>query len=377
KPLEGTYSSVVQIINRTGKEVISIDVPSGLSSDTGNLIGPAIKAHSTVALAALKYCHLLSPASKMCGEIHIVDIGIPVTSTTSVVRSRSLLRMLPHRSVDSHKGTYGHAVLIGGSTGKSGAAYLSGKGALRCGAGLVTVVCPSYIQPVIAAHGPEVMTFPADHPADVALFLADKNAAAIGPGMGTGNDAKHLFEVVVSDFHGPLVIDADGLNHLAREIGLAKKRKRSSTILTPHPGEMSRLLNTDTQTVQKDRVQAAIKLAVETEAVVVLKGYRTILSDPDGRVWIVPTGSQALASGGTGDVLTGIITGFLSQGLKPAESALAGVYLHGLTSNLFEAKYPQQAMNALDILQWWNDAVNLVRSGKDVESEYLKIHFAF
>ncbi|MGH9857802.1 MAG: NAD(P)H-hydrate dehydratase, partial [Acidobacteriota bacterium] len=377
KRLEGTHSSVVQKINRSGKEVISIDVPSGLSSDTGSLPGPAVKANATIALAALKYCHLLAPASKMCGEIHVVDIGISVDSTTTVVRSGNLLQMLPHRAVDSHKGTYGHAVVIGGSQGKSGAAYLSGKGALHCGAGLVTVVCPSLIQPVIAAHGPEIMTFPADHPADVTLFLADKTAAAIGPGMGAAGDAKPLFEAVLSDFHGPLVIDADGLNHLSKDVTLVKKRKRSSTILTPHPGEMGRLLNTDTATVQEDRIRAATKLAHTTQSVVVLKGYRTVVSDPDGKVWVVPTGGQALASGGTGDVLTGIITGFLSQGLKPVEAAIAGAYLHGFTSNLFEARYPQQAMNALDILQWWNDAVHMVRSGKDVESEYLKIHFKF
>lgn len=377
KAVEGPYSSSIQKINRSGKEILSIDVPSGMKSDSGALIGPCLRAHSTVALAALKYCHIQSPASKMCGEIHVVEIGIPASSNTVVVRSGDLRRLLPHRPVDSHKGTYGHAVVIGGSTGKSGAAYLSGKSALRCGAGLVTVVCPSQIQPVIAAHGPEIMTFPSDPAADVNLFLADKTAAAIGPGMGISNDAKQLFDAVLSQFQGPLVIDADGLNHLSRDVSALARRKKCSTVLTPHPGEMGRLMNTDTASVQKDRVGAARKVARTTQSIMVLKGYRTVIAHPEGKVWIVPTGGQALASAGTGDVLTGIITGFLSQGLKPLEAAVAGVYIHGLTANLFEAKFPQQAMNALDILQWWNEAVHLVRSGKDVESEYLKIHFTF
>ena len=193
KPLEGVYSSTIQKINHTGKEVVSIDVPSGLSSDTGSLIGPAIKARSTVSLAALKYCHLLAPASKMCGEIFVADIGISAKSTTSVVRSQDIRRILPHRPLDSHKGTYGHAVIVGGSMGKTGAAYLSGKSALRCGSGLVTIACPSVVQPIIAGYGPEIMTVPVDDPSDLNLFLADKTAVAIGPGMGIASHAKQPF----------------------------------------------------------------------------------------------------------------------------------------------------------------------------------------
>jgi NAD(P)H-hydrate epimerase len=377
KPLQGMYSAAVQRMNRSGKEIVSIDVPSGLSSDSGALIGPAVKAQVTVCLAALKHCHLFSPASKMCGEVYVVDIGIPATSTTVVVRNSDVRRVLPHRSVDSHKGTFGHAVIVGGSTGKSGAPYLCGKSALRSGAGLVTIACPSGILQVVAGYGPEVMTFVADDAPELVLFLVDKSAVGIGPGLGISSDAKKLFQAVVSEFQGPLVIDADGLNLLAGNLDLVKQRKKTSTILTPHPGEMSRLMSLETVHVQKDRIGAAKKLAMETGAIVVLKGYRTVIAHSDGKAWIVPTGGQALASAGTGDVLTGVITGFLAQGLKPLEAAIVGVYLHGLTSNLFEYKYPQQAMNALDIWDWWAGAVKLVRDEKDLESEYLKIHFTF
>jgi ADP-dependent NAD(P)H-hydrate dehydratase / NAD(P)H-hydrate epimerase len=385
KSLEGVYSNAVQKINRSGKHVLSIDIPSGLSSDSGGLIGPAVKANITVALAALKYCHLLSPASKMCGEIYVMDIGIPVSSTTSIVRTEDILRVLPFRSVDSHKGTFGHAVIIAGSTGKSGAAYMAGKSALRCGAGLVTVICPPQVQPVIASLGPEIMTtssgckaeFFASDAADQALpFLVGKTAVAIGPGIGSDKETGLFFQRIVSEFTGPIVIDADGLNHLAKDKSILSARKQSSTILTPHPGEMSRLAGSETAEIQKDRVNAARSLSMETGAIVVLKGYRTVVATPDGKASIVLTGGQSLASAGTGDVLTGIITGFLAQSLKPSEAAMAGVYLHGLTANLFETKYPQQGLNAMDILQYWNEAVRVVRSGKDVEGEYLKIHIS-
>ncbi|MCI0602355.1 NAD(P)H-hydrate dehydratase [bacterium] len=377
KPLEGAYSSAVQKINRAGKEVVSIDLPSGLSSDSGSLIGPAIKANSTIALAALKYSHVLAPACKMCGETYVVDIGIAAQSTTVVVRAKDIRAVLPHRPVDSHKGTFGHAVIVGGSPGKTGAAYMAGKSALRSGAGLVTVACSSQIQPIIASLGPELMTLGADSLSDLVSFLSDKTAVAVGPGMGIAGETIELFQAVVTQFKGPLVIDADGLNLLAEEKTPVLQRKNSSTILTPHPGEMARLMKTDTASVQKDRAAMARRLAAGTGAIVVLKGYRTIVAHPDEKAWIVLTGGQALASAGTGDVLTGIITGFLSQGLKPVEAALAGVYLHGLTSNIFEARYPQQPMNAMDILDWWKEALRLVRSGEDIESEYLKIHFTF
>ncbi len=386
KPLEGVYSKAVQIINRAGKEVIAVDVPSGLSADSGALSGPAVKATATVALAALKCCHVLSPACRMCGEIFVEDIGIPVESTISVVRSRDIRRILPHRSVDTHKGTFGHAVIVGGSTGKSGAPYLSGKAALRCGAGLVTVVCPSRIQPVIASYGPEIMTHPAGHDSDVfdecdmaglSAFLKSMSAVAIGPGMGTDSRTAQFFREIVATIDAPLVIDADGLNLLAMDKSVILNRRPGSTILTPHPGEMGRLLNCPASAVQSDRIAAATKLAVETRSVVVLKGFRTIIAHSQADARIVLTGGPALASAGTGDILTGFITGFLAQRLAPVEAAMAGTYLHGLVSNLFEQRYPQQALNALDILQWWHDAVAAVRNEIDIEGDYLKLHFEF
>jgi hydroxyethylthiazole kinase-like uncharacterized protein yjeF len=172
-----------------------------------------------------------------------------------------------------------------------------------------------------------------------------------------------------------MLIDADGLNLVARNLNTVKERQPLSTVLTPHPGEMARLLGAETAEIQKDRIGAARELSHRTNAIAVLKGYRTVIAEPEGRVWINMTGGQALASAGTGDILTGIITGFLAQKLTPLEAAQAGVFLHGLVANLFEAQFPQQALNALDILSYWNRAVHAVRTAEDVEGEYLQIHF--
>jgi NAD(P)H-hydrate epimerase len=302
----------------------------------------------------------------------------------AVISAEEVRRLLPHRKPNTHKGTYGHAVIIAGSTGKSGAAYMAGKAALRAGAGLSTVVSPAKVQPVIASLGPEIMTHPAEGNGDyldvdaannVAIFVADKTSVAIGPGIGTEEETRTFLQIVALNIPGALLIDADGLNLLARDKSILAQRKPRSTLLTPHPGEMARLLGIDNDAVQKDRITAAKTLASQTNAIVVLKGYRTIIADPEGHVWINLTGGSALASAGTGDILTGILVGFMAQNLVPLDAAIAGVFLHGFISNVFEAEFPHQALNAMDILQYWNRAVQIVRTAKDLEGEYLKIHF--
>jgi NAD(P)H-hydrate epimerase len=386
KPLTGKYAEVIQKINESGKEIVAVDVPSGLSSDSGEMQGPAIHASTTVALAAFKFCHLMAPGSDLCGETYVVDIGIPTDAGTTVLRAKDIRKLLPSRKPESHKGAYGHAVIVAGSTGKSGAAYLSAKSALRCGAGLVTAVSPANVQRIVATMGPEIMTqltsghadfFSTEGVRDLLNFLKDKSSAAVGPGIGTADPTVQFFQSLIPKLECPLVIDADGLNVLANDKQLIRKRKPLSTVLTPHPGEIARLMNTKTETVQKDRIGMAKSLAAETASIVVLKGYRTVIADPEGQTWINITGAPALASAGTGDVLTGIITGFLAQKLSPLEAALAGVFAHGLTGNLFEQQFPNQALNALDILDYWNRAVRLIQTEQDIEGEYLKLHFAF
>ncbi|HSE43350.1 MAG TPA: NAD(P)H-hydrate dehydratase, partial [Acidobacteriota bacterium] len=386
KPLEGIYGEAVEAINSSGKEIWSIDVPSGLSSDSGEIIGRAIHATGTVALAALKYCHILSPASELCGSIFVVDIGIPTASTTTVVRGSDVAQLLPYRKPDSHKGNYGHVAVFGGSTGKSGAAYMCAKSALRGGAGLVTAFAPAAVQPIIASYGPEIMTaiadgnmnfFSTEAVAHGLEFIKDKSVVALGPGIATNEATAAFVKDFVRQIEIPLVIDADGLNLIALDRSVLSKRKPGSTVLTPHPGEMSRLLNTDTKAIQADRLEAASQLSRETGAIVVLKGYRTIIADSEQHMWINPTGGPALASAGTGDILTGVISSFIAQNIPVLQAAIAGVYVHGFTANLFEKEFPQQALNAMDILSLWNKAVHIIRTEKNFESEYLNLHFAF
>jgi ADP-dependent NAD(P)H-hydrate dehydratase / NAD(P)H-hydrate epimerase len=386
KSLEGSNAFAVEILNQSGKEIIAIDVPSGLSSDTGEVIGPCVKAEVTVALASLKYCHVFAPACGYCGETYVVDIGIPVTEgcTVNIVRSRDVASLFPKRFPDSNKGSYGHVVVIAGSTGKSGAAYMVGKAALRAGAGLVTVVTPANVQSIVASLGTEIMTkaaagdpdfFSTEAEVDVLGFVVDKNVVALGPGMGTEEATFSLLREIVPSIDALLVIDADGLNLLSRDISILKQRKPQTTLLTPHPGEMARLLGTDVIAIQKDRIGAARRLAGETDCIVALKGFRTVVADPSGQVWIHPTGGPSMATAGTGDILTGVVAGFAAQKIPLLDAALAGVFTHGFAGNLFESKFPQQALNAMDILQYWNETVHLVRTHRNLEGEYLKLHF--
>src|SRR5262249_5023250 len=318
------------------------------------------------------------------GDTYVANIGIPVSGTIQLLRHSEITDSLPQRLADSHKGTYGHALVIAGSSGKSGAAYLSAKAALRCGAGLVTVAAHSHAQSIIASYGPEIMTeavsgnpdfFNDDAWLDLMELMEEKSAIAVGPGIGTEKETLSLFQKIVTETEAPLVIDADGLNLLAMDPSILSARSQKTTILTPHPGEMGRLLGSDTATVQKDRIGAATRLSRQPGAFVALKGFRTILAAPSGNTRINPTGSQSLASAGTGDVLTGLITGFLCQKMHPEAALAASVYSHGFAGNLFEHRFPQQALNSADILKDWNDTILQIRTNRDLESEYLKFHF--
>lgn len=381
---EGAFAQAIEAINASEKPVVSVDIPSGLSSDTGERIGPAVVARTTVALAALKYCHVLSPGCTHCGDLYVRDIGIPTTSPVTLTVSRDVAALLPKRATEGHKGDFGHALVMAGSNGKAGAAYLCGKAALRTGAGLVTIVSPQKAQIAVASYGPEIMTepvagnpdfFSAEALTRLRELVKDKSVVAIGPGIGTHTDTMAPFKQVVAETQAPLVIDADGLNLLAQDRSILLKRKPSTTVLTPHPGEMARLMGTTVEAVQHDRIDAARRLAQESGAIVVLKGYRTVIAEPGGRVTINPSGGSSLASGGTGDVLTGAIAGLIAQGLSPEQAARTAVFAHGLAGNLWEKKYPQQALNALDVLSLWNETVHLIRTDNRLDQSFFRFHF--
>ena len=385
KPLEGRYAEAVATMNASGCEIGAIDVPSGLSSDSGEIIGPAVRAGWTVALAALKYCHVLDPARELCGAVHSAEIGIPTHSDFTLLRCSEAAAGFPRRAAASHKGTHGHAVIIAGSTGKSGAAYMAGKSALRAGAGLVTVVSPARVQPVIAALGPELMTLPAtgnenflsaECVTELLHFLEDKQAIAVGPGIGQNDATREALRKLLARCPLPAVLDADALNLVASDPWMLTQRKPETTVLTPHPGEMARLLENRYGFGSENAAPIRAQTGRGFACIVVLKGYRTLICTPSGRAYLVPTGCQSLASAGTGDVLTGAIASLLAQRVAPLQAALTAVYAHGLCGNLWERQFPNQALNAMDIPSTlWNRAVQEIMTG-ELEGDYLGLYLS-
>ncbi len=353
RALEGEAADHVAWINErfeAGVPVIAVDLPSGLDSDDGQIHGVAVRASETVTIGLPKIGLCLEPGRGHAGEIFVARIGIhdeaPGVAPKAEAWSReTATRELPERAASGHKGSFGHVLVVAGSRGKTGAAHLSSLGAARVGAGLVTVACPAGINEILEVKTTEAMTAPVPDTEDQSfaaasashlLALAEgRDVVALGPGIGTHEETVSLVHELAKRVERPLVIDADGLNAFAEHAdALAILKARSAaTILTPHPGEAARLLDSDARSLNRDRVASARALAERGGSIVVLKGAGTVIAEPAGRVAINPTGGPALAAGGTGDVLTGVIAGLLAQRLAPFEAATLGVYLHGLAAD--------------------------------------------
>lgn len=346
--VKGYFKTVINYINGLKKPVFAVDIPSGLNSDTGQPCGACIRAVATATFAYAKTGHMTYPGTDYTGKLEIVDIGIPpfiaqdvdpshFSLTADLVRS-----YLTPRSPDAHKGTAGHLLVVAGSPGKTGAASMTSLSALRAGAGLVTLGIATSLNTVLEAQMLEAMTelLPEcdtgilGESAFEALekLMTGKKCLAIGPGLGQAAETKKLIHRIIQTSDIPLVIDADGLNNLAGQVRILRKAG-AEIILTPHPGEMARLLDMSVSDVQQDRIKSAREFAASYQVHVVLKGARTVIAHPDGKVFINPTGNSGMASGGMGDVLTGIIAGFMVQGLSPESAAHAGAYLHGAAAD--------------------------------------------
>jgi NAD(P)H-hydrate epimerase len=280
---------------------------------------------------------------------------------------------LPHRFADSHKGDFGHLLVVAGSVGKTGAAALAGEAALRVGAGLVTVGVPASLNPILEMKLTEAMTLPLTEPAglqvlgpraleELAAAMPGKTALAVGPGLGTHQETIALVRQLVRRSTVPLVLDADGLNAVAHDLESVAEAV-APIILTPHPGEMSRLLGCLTRDIQANRLMAALELAERTQAVVVLKGAQTIIATPEGRFMVNSTGNPALAQGGSGDVLTGMIGGFLAQRLDPFEAACLAVFLHGLAADVRAAWQGVCGMLASELLDELPEVIKAFAEG--------------
>ncbi|HEY8549493.1 MAG TPA: NAD(P)H-hydrate dehydratase [Vicinamibacterales bacterium] len=365
RPVSGLFETIIKDLNASGLTVVSIDLPSGLSGDTPEPIGEAVEADLTVTFAAPKLPHMLPPGEDYCGEVVVADIGIPRQVVEAVdgprieviTREEILIRVEP-REPDSHKGDYGRVVVVAGSPGRTGAAHLAGMAALRGGAGLVTIATPRSVLPIVAAMAPEYMTEPlpeleteADAEAALERLLdLQTDVIAVGPGLGIGAAQRALVFGLLEQSGVPLVLDADALTVCAADSDRLRARDGLDVIITPHPGEMARLMRTTTDAVQKNRLEVARRFAAEHGVHVVLKGHRTLVATPDGRIGINRTGNPGMATGGTGDVLTGLVAAWLAQLLDPEFAARLAVYLHGTAGDLASRALGQPSLTASDLL---------------------------
>jgi len=381
EPLAGMLETVVADVNSSGIPVIAVDLPSGLSADHPDPIGDCITAQITVTLAAPKLPLVLPSGEARAGNIVVADIGIPPEVIDNLAGPRidlltreSMREMIHPREADSHKGDYGRVLIIAGSRGKTGAAHLAAVGALRSGAGLVSVATPSGVQPVVAAMGAEYMTIALQETdgrvvsdaVDQILEL-EQDVIAAGPGLGTGPGVTAFIEALIERSEAPLVLDADALNALAGQTERLRTGGTRQIVITPHPGEMARLARMSVEDVQAGRLHVARDFAVAHQIYVVLKGYRTLIATPDGKVFINPLGNPGMATGGTGDVLTGVVSGWLAQLLDAEAACKLGVYLHALAGDLAEADEGEVAMTAADLAAHLGDAVLELTARRKIE----------
>jgi NAD(P)H-hydrate epimerase len=365
-PAAGPMLEGIHAINRDFPlaKVIAVDIPSGMPSDSGASAGEIARADFTVTFTAPKVAQVMPPYCDRVGELIVRAIGSPARLYEeiwlSLLEPAMFRDLLAPRAPSGHKGTYGHALVVAGSRGKSGAAAMAGMAALRAGAGLVTVASAASAIAEIAMHAPELMTEPLRETesggiafnADLQTAAEGKTVIATGPGLGRAPHIAALVNAMTESLAQPMVLDADAL------VGAPAAGSGRTRILTPHPGEMARLMGKTTAEVQADRIAIARTYATGHGATLVLKGQRTVIAFPDGRVWINPTGTPAMGTGGTGDILTGLIAGFVAQfPERPDQAVAAAVYLHGRAGELGAAANGEQYLIATDILQYLPDAM--------------------
>jgi NAD(P)H-hydrate epimerase len=364
--VRGLFADAITSINAAGLPVVAVDIPSGLDSDRGDPLGAAIRAEMTVALGFPKLGEVIYPGVKYTGGLAVADIGLEERAVAEVAPQAELLEretirwLVPRRDPDSHKGSYGHLLIVAGSRGKTGAAILSSRAAMRSGAGLATLAAPRSLNNIFASALVEVMTEPLrDNAAEEIEPLSDdewrhvlarKDALLFGPGIGVSPATQNILRWLLRNLTIPWVIDADGLNNLVLEIDRLR-RARVPPVLTPHPGEMARLTGKSTSEVNADRVGIARSFAVEHCCHLILKGARTVIATPDGKIFINPTGNPGMASAGMGDVLAGILTALLGQGLGPEDAMKLGVYLHGFVGDTAAEAKGTIGLIASDIIE--------------------------
>lgn len=376
RPLEGHFAELVRWFGHSKTPCLAVDLPSGLGGSTAEATGPHGRAELTVTFAAPKVAHIFPPVSEVMGEVVVADLGIPsslidgtllddtLVGQLHLLTDTELAVALTERPRESHKGTYGHALIVGGSPGKSGAVVLAARAAVRGGAGLVTAAVPEPLLAAVDAGSVESMTVCLSETQGLseAPGLAEgKTAVAIGPGLGQNPMTVDMVLELVKGLEAPVVLDADGLNAFSGRLEELAERS-GETVLTPHPGEMGRLLGMTSTEVQADRVGSVRWAARESGAIVVLKGYLSLIATPEGEVFVNPTGNPGMASGGSGDVLTGLAVALLAQGYEALTATQLAVFLHGLAGDLALQPGAPESLAAGDLIETLPRAFTTLRS---------------
>lgn len=371
RDIEGIVYEAIEKVNSHNVPVVAVDIPSGIHGENGHVMGIAIKADDTVTFGYPKRGHILFPGREYTGELHVVPISLPSDSAEAegvsgfTLGDMEVAMGLKERPSDGHKGTFGHVAVIAGSTGMTGAACLTSMAALRTGAGLVTLGVPASLNPIFENKLTEVMTVPLEDKGtgyllssgmeEIKKLITGKDVLAIGPGWGKNCDGLEILRNILAEFSIPIVIDADALNHISQDMELLSKH-RGPVIITPHPGEMARLTIKSIKEVVEHPVDTAQKLARDYDIIVLLKGATSVVAHPDGRIYFNRSGNSGMGTGGSGDVLTGVIASFIAQGYSPYDAAVFGCYIHGRAGDYAKDRLGEAGMVAGDIL----DALPLV-----------------
>jgi NAD(P)H-hydrate epimerase len=373
----GLFAEIIDIVNTLDIPVVAIDVPSGLDANTGMSLGRTVQAAMTVTFGFPKLGLVVSPGIEYTGKLIVVNIGFPPSLLNqesikiNLLTPKDVLPYIPHHPVDAHKGLCGKAFVLAGSIGMTGAAALCSEAALRVGAGLVTLGIPESLNQIMEVKLTEVMTMPLPQTSlstfsqqgyeKIMSFCEDMDVTALGPGISRDEDTKRLMQRLILHLKIPMVIDADALFAIAQQTDILK-HKNAPAVITPHLGEMAYLLGCSTKDVRDNQINIAQKFAEEHDTTVVLKGVRTIIADPLGNIWINPTGNCGMATAGCGDVLTGIISGLIAQGLSVPEAAKLGVFLHGLAGDVKAEEKGTLSLIASDVLDGIPEAIHKVKN---------------
>jgi len=361
-PVKGEIGNIIDEINASEVDVISVDIPSGLSADTGEVFSPSIKAKVTVTFQFPKICHVLFPAAKQCGKVVVADISIPSSLASDVKREILTLKHLKlyRREEDTYKTKEGHILIVGGSRGKTGAVAMSAKAATRTGAGLVSVGIPENLDDILETLLIEEMTIPLKGLDRLSIFsvkqiveLQEKHdVLALGMGMERYEEGQDIVIDILEKWEKPILLDADGINNLADYGDLSPlKNRKIPAVLTPHIGEFSRLTGYDTKTIIYNQIELSQEFSQKYNCYLVLKGARTVISTPEGEAYVFTEGTPALAKGGTGDVLAGILSALMAK-MEIEDALKLGVYIHGLSGKEAEKAYHRESIKATDVIEF-------------------------